>query len=36
MCELLHGLPWSGSMCWSYVVVWLRWCGMQVEACFGC
>ena len=30
--ELFHGLYCSGSMCWCYVVVWLWWCGIRMQA----
>ena len=30
--ELFHGLYFSGSMCWCYVVVWLGWCGIRIQA----
>jgi len=30
--ELFHGLYCSGSMCWCYVMVWLGWCGIRMQA----
>ena len=30
--ELFHGLYCSGSMWWCYVVVWLWWCGIRMQA----
>jgi hypothetical protein len=34
--ELFHGLYCSGMMCvgvcWCYIVVWLWWCGIRMQA----
>ena len=32
--ELFHGFYCSGTYnaCWCYVVVWLRWCGIRMQA----
>ena len=30
--ELFHGLYCSGSMCLCYIVVWLWWCGIRMQA----
>ena len=31
--ELFHGLYCSGvDVCWCYVVVWLEWCGIRMQA----